>query len=68
MKTWLQLKDVNLSLEANNSQYNLTYFFFLILHLLVALASEKKKESHAVIVPLTGNRYLGKLYLNKSVC
>lgn len=27
MKTWLQLKDVNLSLEASNSQYNLTYFF-----------------------------------------
>lgn len=68
MKTWMQLKDVNLSLEASNSQYNLTYFFSLILHLLVALASEKKKESCAVIVPLTGNRYLGKLYLNKSVC
>lgn len=60
MKTWLQLKDVNLSLEASNSQYNLTYFF-LILHLLVVLALEKKKESHAVIVPLTGNRYFRKI-------
>lgn len=32
MNTWVQLKGVNLSLEASKSLYNLTYFFLTNLY------------------------------------